>query len=134
MHVRLAGPDGFEPDPAVLARAAEIAASTGGSVTRVGDPLAAVDGADVLATDTWTSMGQESDGRDRVTPLRPYQINAALLAAAAPHAIVLHCLPAHRDDEITSEVLDGSASAAWDEAENRLWAQQGLLTWLLEQS
>jgi ornithine carbamoyltransferase len=134
MHVRLAGPDGFTPDPAVIARATQIAASTGGSVSLVGDPTGAAKDADVLATDTWTSMGQEGDGLDRVTPLRPYQINAALVASAAPHAIVLHCLPAHRDDEITSEVLDGPASAVWDEAENRLWAQQALLTWLLEQS
>jgi ornithine carbamoyltransferase len=129
MHVRLAGPVGFTPDDAVVARAAEIAASTGGSVEVGQDPVAAVAGADVVATDTWTSMGQESDGLDRLTPFRPYQVNAELLAGAKPHAVVLHCLPAHRGDEITDEVLD--ASAAWDEAENRLHAQKALLTWLL---
>ena len=74
-------------------------------------------------------MGQESDGLDRAGPFRPYQVNAALLAGAAPHAVVLHCLPAHRGEEITDEVLD--ASAAWDEAENRLHAQKALLAWLL---
>ena len=129
MHVRLAGPAGFDPDPALLTRAAEIAAGTGGSVDVGRDPGKAVAGADVVATDTWTSMGQEADGLDRLTPFRPYQINRDLLAGAEPHVVVLHCLPAHRGDEITDEVLD--ASAAWDEAENRLHAQKALLMWLL---
>jgi ornithine carbamoyltransferase len=129
MHVRVVGPAGFAPDDAVVARAAEIAAVTGGSVEVGHDPAVAVAGADVVATDTWTSMGQEADGLDRVTPFRPYQVNAELLAGAKPHVVVLHCLPAHRGDEITSDVLD--ASAAWDEAENRLHAQKALLTWLL---
>ena len=129
MHVRLAGPDGFAPDPAVLRRAAGIAARTGGSVEVGTDAAKAVAGADVVATDTWTSMGQETDGLDRVGPFRPYQVNADLLAGAAPRAVVLHCLPAHRGEEITDGVLD--ASAAWDEAENRLHAQKALLTWLL---
>jgi ornithine carbamoyltransferase len=129
MHVRVAGPPGFAPDPEVLARAAEIAQTTGGSVEVGHDAKEAVAGADVVATDTWTSMGQESDGLDRVTPFRPYQINSDLLAGAKPHVVVLHCLPAHRGEEITDEVLD--ASAAWDEAENRLHAQKALLTWLI---
>jgi ornithine carbamoyltransferase len=129
MHVRVAGPSGYDPDPAVVSRAAEIAAWTGGSVDTVRDPVEAVDGADVVATDTWTSMGQEADGRDRLTPFRPYQLNRNLLTHAKPHVVVLHCLPAHRGDEITDEVLD--ASAAWDEAENRLHAQKALLGWLL---
>jgi ornithine carbamoyltransferase len=131
MHVRLAGPPGFDPDPAILARAREIAATTGGAVSVLRDAAGAVDGADVVATDTWTSMGQESDGLDRLTPFRPFQVNAALMAGAKPDAIVLHCLPAHRGEEITDEVLDGPASAAWDEAENRLHAQKALLAWLL---
>ena len=97
----------------------------------ISDPQAAVDGADVLVTDTWTSMGQENDGLDRVGPFRPYQINAELLARAHPDAIVLHCLPAHRGWEITDEVIDGPASAVWDEAENRLHAQKALLAFLL---
>jgi ornithine carbamoyltransferase len=131
MHVRLTGPAGFAPDAAVLASARRIAAVTGGSVDVLSDPAAAVDAADVVATDTWTSMGQEADGLDRVTPFRPFQVNPALLAGAKPHAIVLHCLPAHRGEEVTDEVLDGPASAAWDEAENRLHAQKALLIWLL---
>jgi ornithine carbamoyltransferase len=127
MHVRLSGPAGFEPDPAVIA-----AARARGPVDVVPDPAEAAKDADVLVTDTWISMGQEGDGRDRATPFRPYQINAALLAGAKPGAIVLHCLPAHRGDEITSEVMDGPQSAIWDEAENRLHAQKALLAWLLE--
>jgi ornithine carbamoyltransferase len=95
------------------------------------DPTAAVSGADVVATDAWTSMGQEHDGRDRITPFRAYQVNTRLLAEAKPHAIVLHCLPAHRGEEITDEVLDGPQSAVFDQAENRLHAQKALLRWLL---
>ncbi|RSM61799.1 ornithine carbamoyltransferase [Actinoplanes sp. ATCC 53533] len=132
LHVRVAGPEGFDPDPAVVARAAEIAAGTGGSVTVLRDPREAATGTHVLATDAWTSMGQESDGIDRHTPFRPYQINKDLLALAAPDAVVLHCLPAHRGEEITDEVLDGAQSAVLDQAENRLHAQKALLAWLLE--
>lgn len=134
MHVRVAGPSGYDPSPAVLARAEEIAAGTGGSVRALRDPYEAVDGANVVATDTWTSMGQEDDGRDRLTPFRPYQVNKQLLAAAAADAAVLHCLPAHRGDEITDDVLDGGQSAVFDQAENRLHTQKALLTWLLAES
>jgi ornithine carbamoyltransferase len=131
MHVRVAGPAGFVPDEAVFKRAAAIAATTGGSVDAGENPIAAVAGADVVATDTWTSMGQESDGLDRITPFLPYQVNSDLLAGAADGAIVLHCLPAHRGEEITDEVMDGPASAVWDQAENRLHAQKALLHHLL---
>jgi ornithine carbamoyltransferase len=134
MHIRVAGPSGFDAAPAVVARAAEIAAWTGGSVEVVRDPYEAADGVHVLATDTWTSMGQELDGRDRLTPFRPYQINQHLLAAAADDAIVLHCLPAHRGEEITDDVMDGVQSAILDQAENRLHAQKALLAWLVEQA
>jgi ornithine carbamoyltransferase len=134
MHVRVAGPSGFDPSPVVVARAAEIAAWTGGSVEVMRDPYEAVDAVDVIATDTWTSMGQESDGRDRLTPFWPYQINDDLVAAAGSDAIVLHCLPAHRGEEITSEVVDGPRSAIFDQAENRLHAQKALLAWLVESS
>lgn len=134
MHVTIAAPPGFEPDPRVVADAQRRGAATGASVALTTDPDAAADGADVLVTDTWTSMGQESDGLDRVQPFRPLQINARLLARAHPDAIVLHCLPAHRGDEITDEVIDGPNSAVWDEAENRLHAQKALLGWLLERS
>ncbi|OLB66403.1 MAG: ornithine carbamoyltransferase [Actinobacteria bacterium 13_2_20CM_2_72_6] len=133
MHIRVAGPQGYDPDPVVVARAAEVAAWTGGSVDTLRDPYEAVDGAHVVATDTWTSMGQEGDGRDRSTPFLPYQVNGKLLGAAASDAIVLHCLPAHRGEEITDEVLDGPHSAVFDQAENRLHAQKALLAWLLEQ-
>ncbi|MBG0566277.1 ornithine carbamoyltransferase [Actinoplanes aureus] len=131
MHVRVAGPSGFDPSPAVVSRAAEIAAWTGGSVEVLRDPREAVDAAHVVATDTWTSMGQEADGKDRLTPFWPYQVNKDLVAAAAPDAIVLHCLPAHRNEEITDEVIDGPHSAVFDQAENRLHAQKALLSWLL---
>jgi ornithine carbamoyltransferase len=131
MHVRVSGPSGFDPAAAVVSRAAEIAAWTGGSVEVLRDPSEAVDAVDVVATDTWTSMGQEGDGRDRVTPFRAYQVNDKLLARAAPGAIVLHCLPAHRGEEITDDVLDGPQSAVFDQAENRLHAQKALLAWLL---
>ncbi len=131
MRVRVAGPAGYDPDLAVVSRAAEIAAWTGGSVETLRDPYEAVDGAHVVATDTWLSMGQEGDGRDRVTPFLPYQVNSKLLGTAAPDAIVLHCLPAHRGEEITDEVMDGPRSAVFDEAENRLHAQKALLAWLL---
>lgn len=134
MHVRVAGPAGFQPDPQIVARAEKIAAGTGGSVRALTDPAEAARGAHVLATDTWTSMGQESDGLDRITPFLPYQVNEALLGHAAPDAIVLHCLPAHRGEEITDGVLDGPQSAVFDQAENRLHAQKALLTFLLEAS
>jgi ornithine carbamoyltransferase len=133
MHVRVVSPEGFQPDQQVMLDAKHRASDTGGSVRVFTDAHAAVDGADVLVTDTWTSMGQENDGKDRVGPFRALQVNAALLERAAPGAIVLHCLPAHRGWEITDEVLDGPASAVWDEAENRLHAQKALLVWLLDE-
>jgi ornithine carbamoyltransferase len=133
MHVRVAGPAAHQPDSAIVAAAALIADGTGGSVSVLQDPIAAVDGADVVATDTWTSMGQEDDGFDRQLPFLPYQVNQALVSLAKPGAIVLHCLPAHRGEEITDEVMDGPSSVVFDQAENRLHAQKALLTWLLGQ-
>ena len=132
IHVTIAAPDGFAPDEAFVAAARRRAEDTGASVTVTTDAAAAARGADVLVTDTWTSMGQEGDGLDRLTPFRPYQVNARLLSLADPEVIVLHCLPAHRGEEITDEVMDGAASVVWDEAENRLHAQKALLAWLLE--
>ena len=134
MHVTVAAPDGFAPDPSVVAAAERRAVDTGASVTVTADPAAAASGADVLVTDTWTSMGQEDDGLDRVRPFRPFQLNAGLLSLANSEAVVLHCLPAHRGHEITDDVIDGPHSAVWDEAENRLHAQKALLVWLLERS
>jgi ornithine carbamoyltransferase len=133
LHVRIAGPPAFQPDPAVVAAARSIAAGTGGSVLVTTDPAAAVAGADVLATDTWVSMGQEVEAEARRTPFRPYAVTAAALSRAAPNAMVLHCLPAYRGAEIAADVLDGPQSAVWDEAENRLHAQKALLMFLLEQ-
>lgn len=130
MNIRIAAPAGFDPQPDILLVAKNLAGQTGGSVELITDPQAAAEGADVLVTDTWTSMGQENDGLDRHTPFRPYQVNDGLLERAADGAIVLHCLPAHRGMEITDDVIDGPSSAVWDEAENRLHAQKALLAFL----
>ncbi|MCV7299987.1 ornithine carbamoyltransferase [Mycobacterium barrassiae] len=134
ISVTVAAPANFEPHPEFVAAAENRAAQTGATVTVTSDAAAAADGADVLVTDTWTSMGQENDGLDRVGPFKPFQINSDLLSRADPNAIVLHCLPAHRGYEITDEVMDGPQSAVWDEAENRLHAQKALLAWLLERA
>jgi ornithine carbamoyltransferase len=134
MHVRIGSPEAFQPDPGVLKRAEEIAAETGGSVAWTPDAAAAADGADVLATDTWVSMGQEDEYEARIAPFLPYAVDEAALARAAGDAVVLHCLPAYRGKEISAGVIDGPQSAVWDEAENRLHAQKALLTWLLERT
>lgn len=133
LHVTVSGPSGFEPDPDVLARAREIAGETGGSAAYEPDPVAAVTGADVVATDTWVSMGKEGEADQRLEPFRPYAVTEELLAKASGDAIVLHCLPAYRGKEISAEVIDGPQSVVWDEAENRLHAQKAVLTWLLEE-
>lgn len=134
MHVRIGTPDGYDPDPTVVADATKLADATGGSVTVVHDAEPAAEGADVLATDTWISMGQEAQAADRAAPFLPFMVDEALVARAGDSAIVLHCLPAYRGKEISAEVLDGPASAVWDEAENRLHAQKALLTWLVERA
>jgi ornithine carbamoyltransferase len=140
MNVRICAPEAYRPDPSVVADAARIAARTGGGVEISGDPKAACDGADVLATDVWASMGQEEQEAERLAALGcdgagdSYRLDGPKLALAAPECLVLHCLPAHRGTEITAEVIDGPASLVWDEAENRLHAQKALLTWLLERS
>ena len=137
MHVRVATPASHLPDPAVVADAERIAVATGGSVLVTQDVAAAAAGADVLATDTWVSMGQEGEQAQRAGeegPFAPYAVDDAVLAQAAPDAIVLHCLPAYRGKEISASVLDGPASVVWDEAENRLHAQKALLVWLLAAS
>ena len=133
MHVRVAAPAGLRPDPAVLAKAQEIAAATGGSAAVLDDPAVACKGADVLATDVWVSMGQ-ADEAEKKAMLAPFQVNDELVSQAHPFCVVLHCLPAHRGEEITAAVIDGRASAVWDQAENRRHAQKALLAWLLEQS
>lgn len=133
MNVRIGAPYGYHPSPHILARAKEIGETTGGSVTVLTDAAEAVGGADAIATDTWVSMGQEDQAVERERPFVPFQVNESLLAAA-PEAIVLHCLPAYRGKEITPEVIDGPRSVVWDEAENRLHVQKALLAFLLEHS
>jgi ornithine carbamoyltransferase len=125
MQVVVAAPEGYEPE------AAELGAAAAG-VEVVTDPAAAVDGADAVVTDTFTSMGQEADHDRRLSALQPYQVNTRLLRHAAPGHIVLHCLPAHCGEEITHDVLWGPSSAVWDEAENRLHAQKALLAMIVE--
>jgi ornithine carbamoyltransferase len=134
VDVTIAAPPGFEPNQQFVTAAEERAQMTGAAVKISADAAKAAAGADVLVTDTWTSMGQESDRLDRVAPFLPFQVNADLVSLADPDAVVLHCLPAHRGHEITDEVIDGPHSAVWDEAENRLHAQKALLAWLLERS
>jgi ornithine carbamoyltransferase len=135
MHVTVAGPPDLLPHPAVVGRAAQLADETGGSVTVTAEPKLALVGADVLATDTWVSMGAEADAASSARQgLTEYAITEEALCDAAEDAIVLHCLPAHRGREIAGTVLDGPHSVVWDEAENRLHVQKALLTWLLEHS
>jgi ornithine carbamoyltransferase len=140
MHVRIGAPERYRPDRSVMAAAARIAERTGGGVEYFTDPKAACDGADVLATDVWASMGQESQEAERLEALGSYgpddsyRLDGPKLAQAGPGCLVLHCLPAHRGTEITAEVLDGPVSAVWDQAENRLHAQKALLAWLLERA
>jgi ornithine carbamoyltransferase len=132
MHVRVAAPRGYQPDQEIVAKAQQIATQTGGSAAVFDDQALAAKGANVLATDVWVSMGM-TDAQERKAALAAYQVNDELVALAAPGAIVLHCLPAHRGEEISAEVIDGQSSVVWDQAENRLHAQKALLAWLLEQ-
>jgi ornithine carbamoyltransferase len=132
LHVRIGAPAEFSPDPDILARAEAMSTASGGSVLVTESAAEAVAGADVVATDTWVSMGSESDGRDRSTPFAPYAVTSDLLAGA-PDAIVLHCLPAHRGAEIAADVLDGPRAVVWDEAENRRHVQKALLAFLLDE-
>ncbi|GAB4215099.1 MAG: ornithine carbamoyltransferase [Synechococcales cyanobacterium] len=134
MHIRVATPEGFAPDPDVVALATRLALQfqTGSQISVLRDPAAAVAGAHALYTDVWASMGQEDEAAQRIPLFLPYQINAALVALADPQAIVLHCLPAHRGEEITDAVLEGSQSRVWDQAENRLHVQKALILHLLD--
>jgi len=128
-EVRIAHPEGYGPNPAIAARAEELAAAGGGRLVVGHDPRAIVAGADVIYTDAWTSMGQEAEVAERRLAFRGYTVDAALVAAAAPGAVVMHCLPAHRGEEITSDVLDGPRSLVLEQAENRLHVQKA---WLAE--
>ena len=134
MRVRIAAPAGYLPAEDVVRRAETIAAGTGGAVEVTSDPAAAASGADVLYTDVWASMGQEDEAARRLAAFHGFQVDDRLVAAANDDVLVLHCLPAHRGEEIAASVIDGPHSAVWDQAENRLHAQKALLAFLVEQS
>ena len=134
MHVAVAGPSEYLPNAAIVARSQEIAAQQGGSITVTTDPAHAIAGADAVATDTWISMGQESEKEQRVRDFAGFTIDSELMAKANANAIFLHCLPAYRGYEVAAEVIDGTQSVIWDEAENRLHAQKALLVWLAERA
>lgn len=127
-NVRIAVPEGYDSDPAYIATARE----RGARITVTRDPQAAVAGADVVVTDTWVSMGQQHV-HNKLAAMAPYQVNEALMAGAAPDARFLHCLPAHRNEEVTDAVIDGPQSVVWDEAENRIHAQKSVLRWVFGQ-
>lgn len=131
MNMICASPKGYQPDPEILHLAQEDAAQTGCSITVEEDLFKAAKGADVLYTDVWTSMGEEAEREVRFKALHNYQINQALLNEARPEAIVLHCLPAHRGEEITEEVLEGPQSVVFDQAENRLHVQKAIMALLM---
>ena len=131
MHVAVATPAGYEPLPQVVDAARATAAETGGKVTVTNDPAQAVAAADVVYTDVWASMGQESESEARALLFRPYQVNTELMNAARPDAIAMHCLPAHRGEEISADVIDGTHSVVFAQAENRLHTQKALLLTLL---
>jgi ornithine carbamoyltransferase len=131
MNLTVSCPPGFEPLPAALSRAQEIAVGTGSRLLVEHDPKVAASGADVIITDTWASMGQEAEHDARVRSFSGYRVNADLMSLAAPSALFMHCLPAHRGEEVTDEVIDSPASVVYDEAENRLHAQKALLTMVM---
>src|SRR5690606_10539019 len=133
---RIGTPGTHQPNPEVHARAKDLAAQHGGSVLITDDPVAAVSGSDAVATDTWVSMGRETEKSERqgqTSPFLRFQVNAELMAHADSDAVFLHCLPACRGYGVSAEVIDGPQSVAWDESENRLHAQKAVLAWLVEQ-
>ena len=130
MHVSVASPHGYEPFQTVVSRCEELAAVSGGSLTVGSDPDDAVRGANVLYTDVWTSMGSEEESGERLAAFRTYQVDQRIVDLANDDAIVMHCLPAHRGEEIAAEVLDGPRSVVWDQAENRMHVQKAVLAWL----
>jgi ornithine carbamoyltransferase len=134
MTVRVATPLGYEPIPQVVQRAQEIGEGTGGGALVTNDPAEATKGADVLYTDVWASMGQEGEAAARTLVFQTFQLNQEAVDGAAEDVIVMHCLPAHRGQEITDEVIDGPHSVVWDQAENRLHTQKALLLWLLDRA
>ena len=131
MDVRIATPAGFEPDPRIVEEARALAAGTGAKISVGHDAVTAVEGADVVATDTWASMGQEDEHAERLAAFGPFRVDEGLMRHAAPGARFMHCLPAHRGEEVTHAVIEASSSIVFDEAENRLHAQKALLSLLL---
>jgi ornithine carbamoyltransferase len=131
MEVRLAHPEGYAPNERIVARARELAAATGGRLVFGHDPVDIVRGAAVVYTDAWTSMGQEAEAEERRDAFAGFRVDDALLDAAGPDALAMHCLPAHRGEEISASVMDGPRSLIWDQSENRLHVQKGLLVELL---
>jgi ornithine carbamoyltransferase len=131
MHFTIASPKGYDVPQAVIKEAEDLAAATGSKIQQTRDPIAAVQGADVIYTDTWTSMGQEEEAQKRREIFAPYQVTEKLVDSATKDAIVMHCLPAHRGEEITDEVADGPHSVLFQQAENRLHAQKAILVKLL---
>jgi ornithine carbamoyltransferase len=131
MNIRIATPSEYQPDPTIVEQAQQIAASKGTEVLLTNDATAAVKGAQVIYTDVWASMGQEDSADARIPLFQPYQVNEQLLSGADADAIVLHCLPAHRGEEITDAVMEGGRSRVWDQAENRMHTQKALLATLL---
>jgi ornithine carbamoyltransferase len=131
MHLKLACPEGYDPDDRFIREGARIAQTTGGSVELVRDPATACTGAAFLYTDVWTSMGQEEESERRKRDLGPFQLNDRLLREADADARILHCLPAHRGEEITEEMIDHPRSVIFDQAENRLHTQKALMEWLM---
>jgi ornithine carbamoyltransferase len=131
MHASLACPPGYEPDAGILREAKQVAAQTGAELTLSSDPRKAAKGADIVYTDVWASMGQEKEHAERVKAFTGYQIDEKLMKVAAPEALVMHCLPAHRGEEIAASVIDGPQSAVFDQAENRLHTQKAILELLM---
>ncbi|MFZ3214086.1 MAG: ornithine carbamoyltransferase, partial [Terriglobales bacterium] len=129
--ITVACPPGYEPKPEIVGRALVIAHRTGATIEITNDPFAAVAGADAVYTDVWASMGQEHESEQRRVIFAPYQVNESLMAVAAPHAVFMHCLPAHRGEEVTAGVMDSPQSIAFDQAENRLHVQKAILLLLL---
>lgn len=131
MHVIICSPSGFEPDPEVTRLSRLDAAKTGATITIKDDPLEAVEGADIIYTDAWTSMGKEDEHEERQITFKRYQVNSALLEKASDDVLVMHCLPAHRGQEITDEVIDGPRSIVFDQAENRLHVQKAIMALIM---
>jgi ornithine carbamoyltransferase len=131
MEVRIATPSGYQPRREVVTKANAFAQETGGKVILDTDPHSVVRGVDIIYTDVWASMGQEAEREKRLPLFRPYQVNADLVALAKPHVMVMHCLPAHRGEEITDEVIDGPQSIVYDQAENRIHLQKAILVSLM---